>query len=68
MYIKLYSNKSFINEFHDLCLETIKKEYTIHQELNNTVISETGEIIPNNPYKRSDKFFELVIKSNYMIK
>ena len=32
MYIKLYSDESFINKFHQTCLDTIKSKYVIHDE------------------------------------
>lgn len=68
MYIKLYSDESFINKFHQTCLDTIKSKYVIHDEQGDKVITELGLVIPNTPYKRSNDFFDKVKSSRYMVK
>lgn len=68
MYLKLYSNQSFINNFHNLCIKSLQSIHKIHKELDNYVITDTGEVIPNNPYQNNPSFFINVKNSTYMIK
>jgi hypothetical protein len=66
-FLDLYSQKSFLLQYHNMCLEKINFNYTIISVDGNSVILETCDIIPAYEFERQPNFIEF-INSNYHIK
>ena len=69
-FIEIYAGKSYQEEFHNTCIETIKKNYDIEKHEDELYININNKQvpIPINPYTKNQHFFEIQNKSIYLAK